>query len=176
MGRANFSLMLKATKAFISSHDVDSGDTRVGIVVYNSQSVVHFYLDKYKTESDMFKAVDKIQYTAGSTNTSGAIKVIRKEMFSTLHGSRKDAAHIGIIITDGVSNIDYHRVKLESTKARLENITLLAVGVGLNNTQELDDIAGKREHRLTIKTFGDLEIELDVFFRSLCNGKEVLLP
>ena len=43
------------------------------------------------------------------TNTSGGIRVMRRDVFSS-GGDRWDAPNIGFIITDGVSNRDSHLV------------------------------------------------------------------
>ena len=43
------------------------------------------------------------------TNTSGGIRVMRRDIFSS-GGDRWDAPNIGFIITDGVSNRDSHLV------------------------------------------------------------------
>lgn len=164
--------MLDATKAFISSQEIDTGKTRIGMLVYSTDSSIKFHLNQYKTEREILKAVDNIDYMAGSTNTAGAIQVMRNEMFKKENGARDKASKVGIIITDGVSNINYHRTIPEAEQAREMGIVLLAIGVGLSNTLELDGIAGRSENKLNIDRFEELEFKLDTFFRSVCNGNE----
>lgn len=171
MGKKNFKTMLDATKSFISSADVDSGKTRFGILIYSTHHSVIFQLNRYKTEKEIMEAIDNIEYMAGSTNTAGALRVMRNEMFTSANGARKKADKIGIIITDGVSNVNYHKVIPEAEKIRQKGIHLLAIGVGLNNTVELDGIAGRPENKLNIDRFDELEFKLDTFIRSVCSGK-----
>lgn len=171
MGKNNFRTMLNATKSFIGSHDMDSGNTRIGMLIYSTKSSVKFHLNQFRTEHELLDAVDSIKYMAGSTNTSGAIRIMRMEMFAPENGARADASKVGIIINDGVSNINYHTVVPEAEMARNNGIVLLAIGVGLSNTRELDGIAGRAENRLNIDRFDELEFKLDTFYRSVCDGK-----
>lgn len=165
--------MLDATKAFISSQEIDTGKTKVGMLVYSTDSSIKFHLNQYQTEKQILEAVDNIDYMAGSTNTAGAIQVMRNEMFTKENGAREKASKVGIIITDGVSNINYHRTIPEAERARDNGIVLLAIGVGLSNTLELDGIAGRSENKLNIDRFEELEFKLDTFFRSVCNGNKI---
>ncbi|XP_060566778.1 uncharacterized protein LOC132725621 isoform X26 [Ruditapes philippinarum] len=169
MGKKNFQTMLDATKSFIASADVDSGKTRFGLLIYSTSYSIKFHLNRFRTEKEILEAMDNIEYMAGSTNTAGALKVMRNDMFSSVNGARKEADMIGIIITDGVSNINYHKVLSESDKTRRKGIILLAIGVGLNNTKELDTIAGNPENKLNIDRFDELEFKLDTFIRSACS-------
>lgn len=173
MGKNNFRTMLNATKSFIASHDMDSGNTQIGMLIYSTESSVKFHLNQFQTEEELLDAVDSIRYMAGSTNTSGAIRIMRTEMFAAENGARADASKVAIVITD-VSNINYHKVVPEAEVARDNGIVMLAIGVGLSNTRELDGIAGLPENRLDIDRFDELEFKLDTFFRSVCDGKTKL--
>ncbi|WAR09890.1 CO6A3-like protein [Mya arenaria] len=170
MGKDNFRIMLEAAKSFVTSTDIDNGHTRIGVLIFSTGVSIEFNLGDYKTERELINAIDDIQYMAGSTNTSGAIRVISEEMFLAKNGARTNSGKIGIVITDGVSNIDYHKVIPEANAARQKGILLLAIGVGLNNTKELDDIAGIPENRININDFEELEWKLDQFFRAVCNA------
>ena len=171
MGKSNFQKMLGALMSFVMSSDIESGKIRIGVVVYSTEVKVQFYLRDYSTESEMLKAIDKVKYMAGSTNTSGAINVMAVEMFDPSTGARPTSGKVAIVVTDGVSNVDYHRVIPYSQNARNKGIVILAIGVGLNSTRELLDIAGKPENKLNIDSFDELENRLGTFFRSVCNGK-----
>lgn len=166
--------MLDATKSFISSQEIDSGRTRIGMLAYSTEVSVQFYLNQYKTQKEVQDAVDKIEYMAGSTNTAKALSVMRNDMFAKENGARDKASKVAIIITDGTSNINYHKTISEAELARKSGVVILAIGVGLTNTIELDGIAGLPENKLTIERFEDLEYKLDTFFRSICDGKKMV--
>ncbi|WAR09790.1 hypothetical protein MAR_034866 [Mya arenaria] len=85
-------------------------------------------------------------------------------MFLTKNGTRTNSGKIGIVITDGVSNIEYHKIRmLHSGKIGI------VITDGLNNTKELGNIAGSLENRININDFEELDRKIDQSFRSVCN-------
>ena len=139
-------------------------------MTYNTGTYVQFHLHQYKRKSEILPAIDRVEYKIGSTNTADAIKVARNRMFNRRHGARKNANHVMIVITDGISNINYDRVLPESELARSEGIVTLAVGVGVERMKELDIIAGTPNNRLVIERFDQLQEKLKTLFESFCDG------
>ena len=170
VGSANFETMLNAIKSFITDIDIDTGKIRIGLLTYNTKTYVQFHLNRYSSKSDILKAIDRVEYRLGSTNTADAIQLARTRMFSIGRGARKEANHVLIVITDGISNINYDRVLPESELARSEGIVTLGVGVGVERTKELDVIAGTPENRLVIERFDQLQEKLKSLFTSICDG------
>lgn len=170
VGPANFETMLNAIKSFVNDIDLEEGKIQVGLLTYNTEAYVIFHLNKYETKSDILRAIDDVEYRIGSTNTADAIKMARTRMFTRRHGAREDANYVMIVITDGISNINYERVLPESELARSEGIVTLAVGVGVDRTKELDVIAGTPEKRLVIERFDQLQEKLKSLFTSFCDG------
>ena len=170
VGAANFETMLNAIKSFVSDIDIDAGEIRIGLLTYNTRPYIQFYLNEHRTKSELLTAIDRVQYRLGSTNTAQAIKSARTRMFTTGRGAREMANHVLIVITDGISNINYDRVLPESELTRSEGIITLAVGVGVDRTRELDIIAGTPEHRLVIERFDQLQEKLKSLFTSICDG------
>lgn len=162
--------MLNAVKSFIRDIDIDSGKIRIGLLTYNTGTYVQFHLNRYRTKSDIISAIDRVEYRIGSTNTADAMKVARTRMFKSRHGARQHANHVLIVITDGVSNMNYDRVLPESELARSEGIVTLAVGVNVERTTELDIIAGTPQNRLVIERFDQLQEKLKTLFTSICDG------
>ena len=54
----------------------------------------------------MFEAIDGIKFDKSSTNTSGALRTVRTQVFKPEAGDRPQAVNVGIIVTDGDSNED----------------------------------------------------------------------
>ena len=64
-----------------------------------SQVDVQFHLNAYRTTRQILRAVDRIQYQYGSTNTAGALRVMREEMFIPVNGDRATVPNVAIVIT-----------------------------------------------------------------------------
>ena len=171
MGRNSFATMINATKTFVRSEDIDSGNTRIGVLTYSTDVEIQFHLNSYNKLVDLLFALDNIYFKAGSTNIADALNKMRTIMFTEQNGARLDSAKVGIVITDGISNINFENVLPESDLARAEGILMLAIGVGLVTTREIDAIAGKPENRININDFDELEMRLDSLFRSVCRRK-----
>lgn len=86
-------------KDFLSKTDINSGNVRVGIMVYSSQVHQIFQLRTHRYLQQVLQAVDKIEFIPGLTNTTGALNVMRTEMFSPRNGDRADVPNYAIVLT-----------------------------------------------------------------------------
>ncbi|XP_052813421.1 uncharacterized protein LOC128240703 isoform X11 [Mya arenaria] len=174
----NYDKMLQFTKDLLQNADIDSGAVRVGILIYSTEVQVIFNLNEYSRKADVFAAIDKIPYIYGSTNTADALQTMHAQMFTPRNGDRPNVPNTGIIITDGVSNINSRRTISEADDARTAGIHVYAIGIGLTDTRELDGIANtpKTENSFNVQTFDEL-VGLDrKIFSALCPEKAVTVP
>lgn len=72
------------------------------------------------------QAIDRIEYTAGTTNTSGALDVMNYKAFG--RGARGDAKKAAVFMTDGRST-DPPSVPPAIARAHAANIKICPVGV-----------------------------------------------
>lgn len=172
----NFQLMITAVKDFVSNADIDSGNTRIGILTYSSRVRVEFDLNTYTSKEKLLNAVNEIKYIHGDTNTADAIKLMRTRSFSALYGDREDIPNVAVVVTDGISNINHFKTIPEAELARESGIDIYAIGVGVSKKEELDAIAGKSEHRFDIEKFEELEFNLEAVYKTFCvgNGSKTL--
>jgi len=171
VGETNYNKMLQFCKDFLGNADIDSGSVQVGIVVYSTGVQKQFDLNTYTTKADMFDAIDNIPYVYGSTNTADGIASMIK-MFNRNAGDRPEVPNVGIVITDGVSNINSRRTIPEADNARAAGIHVYAIGIGLTDTREIDAIANQptEENRFNVQSFDELVGLEDRIFTSLCPG------
>ncbi|CAG5136834.1 unnamed protein product, partial [Candidula unifasciata] len=139
----NFLLMKNFVKDFLQDADIDGGNVRVGVIIYSTEDYVQFHLNTYRTSAEVYRAIDEIPYRHGSTNTADALRTMRSQMFTQSNGDRPDVKNIGIVVTDGVSNINSRRTVPEAEQAQADGIRIYAIGIGLSDTRELDGIASK---------------------------------
>ncbi|KAK3783392.1 hypothetical protein RRG08_001852 [Elysia crispata] len=167
----NFELMKDFVKDFLYEADIDSGNVRVGVIIYSTQDRIEFQMNTYKTKADVYNAIDEIPYRYGSTNTADALKTMRTEMFTRRNGDRPGVENICIVVTDGVSNINARRTIPEAEQARAEGIHIYAIGIGLSDTRELDGNGSKPvdENRFAVQEFSELRDLRHKVFSSLCS-------
>lgn len=165
--------MINFTKDFLSIADIDSGNTRVGMVVYSTSVSIEFHLNQYTTKSDVFRAIDKIQYAFGNTYTAGGIRTMRTEMFTSIHGDRPTVPNIAVVITDGQANVQATRTIPEAEAAKDDGIEMYAIGISLLETEELKGIASRPldDHLYTVEDFEELSGLMAKIFQAVCFGK-----
>ena len=74
------------------------------------------------------QAVENMTVIASSTNTSSALKTMRKVVFSPDNGDRPDVNNVGIVITDGQSD-DNQATAAEALQAKAAGIRMFAIGL-----------------------------------------------
>lgn len=165
--------MLNVTKVFLDGTNIDDDKVRVGVVLYSTRVVKQFYLNSYNTKAEVMRAISDINRMLGDTNIADAIQMIRETMFTSRNGDRPNVPNVAIIITDGISNINSRRTIPEADKAKDDDIRIFAIGVGVEDDTELDNIASfpLEDNRISIKDFDELHWKMDVMYLSLCPGK-----
>ncbi|GAB1610761.1 hypothetical protein Ahia01_001362600, partial [Argonauta hians] len=171
----NFQKMLIFIKDLLYGADIES-DVRVGLLTYNGEVSIRFHLNRYTTRDSLEDAILRVPYDAGSTNTAGALRVMRTEMFVREKGDRLDVPNIAVVLTDGVSNINSNLTRIEAKTAHRDGIQIYAIGIGLVDTRELNGIASRPlpKYRLTVEEFDELKYLGRKIFQKYCPGKILL--
>lgn len=158
-------------KSLVDKADVDSGSVRFGVLIYSTEVLIQFHLNRYQTSAEIKRAIDNIPYIYGSTNSADALRIMHIEMFTQANGDRLNVDNIAFMITDGISNINYRRTIPEAEAARTDGIHIYAIGIGLDDTRELDGIASvpSAKNSFNVKEFDELENLADnIFGKELC--------
>jgi hypothetical protein len=75
--------MLQFVKDFLGNADIDSGNVQAGVLTYSTSFKIEFQIGQHTTSAELQKAIDKIPYTYGSTNTADALLTMATKMFTT---------------------------------------------------------------------------------------------
>ena len=86
-------------RSFIANAEIDSGDVRVGIILFARDTKVMFHLNQYNSKRQVMRGVGTIRKIEGRTNTQAALDVMRNEMFTPANGDRPDAPNVVIVLT-----------------------------------------------------------------------------
>ena len=163
--------MLQFVKDFLGNADIDSGNVQAGVLTYSTSFKIEFQIGQHTTSAELQKAIDKIPYTYGSTNTADALLTMATKMFTT-SADRPDAPNIAIVVTDGISNINSRRTIKEAINARAKNIHIYSIGIGLKDTKEVFAIATPppEENSFNVQSFDELRGLDQKIFSSICPG------
>ena len=125
-GEGNFQLIKDSIKSFVGSFNVSSGATRVGAIVYSTNSTVAISLDTSERDITIEAAIDKMVYPGGETFTGQALNSAARVLFSN-DTVRANVSKILVVITDGVSTDD---VTQPAALVNETGVTPYVIGIG----------------------------------------------
>lgn len=156
IGVEHFKQQLEFVKNNIRYYNINPQCTRIGIVTYSSGAYNQFFLNHYTTQSQLFNAIDGIQYHAGGSNTADAINYVASQGFSTANGGRTGVPHYGILVTGSSSTNSAQTVAAAKT-AQQSGMSFYTVGVGNGyNTAEMRGVASGSRNFFTSQSYNAL--------------------
>ncbi len=142
IGQKNWYEVLNFTAALVKQFEISPDNVQIGVIKYSNFAYASFGLNVYSNEADVVKAISEVIWENKETNTSGGLRVMHENMFSTAQGDRPFAPNIAILITDGEANRDQNLTIPEANKAKDKGIIIFAIGIGSSISQdELKGIA-----------------------------------
>ena len=174
--RFNVDDVIEFVQRMLLPADIDSGDVRIGLLLFATYPSIQFHLNEFDTKKEVFENIKGIKSSSvkGSTNTADALKTMNDQMFTELSGDRPNVQNIGIVLTDGRSTLFPKRVPQEAERAKLNGIHIFAIaiiGIGDFNTDELKTIASipASQNAFMLKSFAELRV-FDEIFLEFCPG------
>ncbi|XP_046378047.2 cartilage matrix protein-like [Haliotis rufescens] len=129
----------------------DPSQTRVGLATFSNDCHLQFHVGDFLDKEKLTDKILDISMDGGNTNTGEALTFATEEMFTADHGSRNNAAHIIVILTDGASQ-DYEATQLAAQNAHQKGVQVFAIGVGSQiDNKELEDIASDPDEDFKFK-------------------------
>jgi len=108
MKEENFELMKQFVSHLVGRLNVDSGETRVGLVCYANHVYTNdaFNLTTHSSLVSVQSAVKNLVYDGGLTNTADALLYVSADMLTAEAGDRPDVPNVVILMADGQSNVN----------------------------------------------------------------------
>ena len=129
-------------KDVISGANIDSGNVRVGAVIYNYQSSWSFGLEWYQSADAVVEAIDGLEYQVEDrANLALGMNLVNR-MFTPGGGDRPDAPNVVIVLTDAEANVNNERIAASSQALKTEsNARIYTAGIGLRGSSQLSSVA-----------------------------------
>ena len=101
----NFERMKSFLSQLVGRLDIDSGNTRVGLVTYSTHvdTAEAFNLDTYSSVADVQSAISALSYSPPGTHTDRALAYVRTVMLTSEAGDRRNVSNVVVVLTDGRS-------------------------------------------------------------------------
>ncbi|OWK06170.1 hypothetical protein Celaphus_00012785, partial [Cervus elaphus hippelaphus] len=135
----NLRLLQNFLKNITSSMDVQNNCLRLGLMSYSDRVKTFSLLNSSTTLSEFQKQIQKLSLEAGKSIAGAALEQMRREGFSASHGSRRaqGVPQIAVLVTNRPSDDNVREVALD---LRLQDVTVLAVGIEGANKTQLEEI------------------------------------
>lgn len=157
IAQENFQKVKNFLSSLVSSLDIGLDMIRVGLAQYSDEAYQVFLLNQYLLKSDVLDQIGNLPYRGGETYTGRALDFVSTRYFTESAGSRAKGyvPQLAVLITSGESNDE---VEQPAKKLRYRGISIYVVGIGIQNTTELQQIASKpfRRYLYSIGSFNDL--------------------
>ena len=88
----------------VSGLDIDSGNTRVGLVTFSSTVGTVFNLKDHSSVASLQSAISSLNFTGGGIDTARALAYVRTTMLTSAAGDRPNVHNIVAVVTDGKSD------------------------------------------------------------------------
>ena len=153
----NWATLKNFTVSIIQRLDVGPTKVRVAVVQFSGHAIVEFNLERYRTKQEIINAVYAMEFLGTTTYTGEGLRFLRERVFDGQNGDRPGVPNIGIVITDGKSNIREEETAFEANRTKSEGVRLIAVGITDQiDMNELQTIASKEEDVFTVDNFDRL--------------------
>ncbi|KAH9515717.1 hypothetical protein Btru_011809 [Bulinus truncatus] len=164
----NFLRAKENLKTLVSQLNISQDGVHVAFVQFSGRTSLEFPLNKYYDRLSALRAIDRVSYMRGNTETGQALKYIRNVVFSRYMGARLDVPRIIVLLTDGAATHHNEAVQ-EADLTRNNGVTIITVGIGHHiDTRELEVIAGDKSRVYTASTFEDLDNLITPILNATC--------
>ena len=174
VGKRDFITTKHFLKDMVQDLNVDDGLVRIGLLTYGTEAAIQFHLNTYGTRADIMTAIDAVPYTAGTTNTAEALRVLQEQMFTAGNGSRSDRNNVTVLFTDGGSN-NFAETLMRAREAKAAGISILVVAItNWVNMLEVREIATDADdiNVFTVDSVDNIWNLTSRLRRGICNGKD----
>uniref|UniRef100_A0A8C3B5Q7 VWFA domain-containing protein n=1 Tax=Cairina moschata TaxID=8855 RepID=A0A8C3B5Q7_CAIMO len=157
VAQENIQKVIEFLSSLVSNLDIGHDAIQVGLAQYSDETYQVFLLNQYLSKTDVLEQIGDLPYKGGEPYTGKALDFVSTTYFNESAGSRAKVyvPQLMILITSGESSDE---VELPAKKLRHRGISIYVVGVGVQNTSELQQIASKPfdKYLYSIKSFDDL--------------------
>ena len=99
----NYGLMKLFLSRLVGKIDIDSGNTRVGLVTFATNVGTTIQLNAHASAASLQSVILSLKQSRGTTNTAAALAHVRTTMSTSAAGDRSNVPNVVIVLTDGRS-------------------------------------------------------------------------
>jgi hypothetical protein len=149
MDESNVNLALNFTHDVVAGLDINNDNYRVGVVTYATTVHDEIFFNEYMdNQQGLLDALRFYLTPDGTTNTQAALAAMRTDIFGAANGGfrgpgvRSNVRQIGILLSDGNSNVMQGNTIPEANLAKAAGIVMYSIAIDINhNMTELNGVS-----------------------------------
>ncbi|XP_050995967.1 collagen alpha-6(VI) chain [Acomys russatus] len=164
----DFQKMKEFLASVVQDFDVSLDRVRVGAAQFSDSYRSEFLLGTFTGEKEVSTQIESIQQIFGYTHIGEALRKVR-HYFQPDTGSRINAGtpQVLLVLTDGQSQDE---VAQAAEELRHKGVDIYSVGIGDVDDQQLVQITGTAEKKLTVHNFDELKKVKKRIVRNICTS------
>lgn len=171
----NFNTTLEFVIRNLDKFTISETGVRVAALVFSDKVYGNFSFSPYRNKLELSMVIRSLQQPKQGTDTEKGLAKMMDIFNATRPPERENVPKVGVVITDGESRNPIATVT-EAVKIRSNGISLIAVGVAVQNgssaDRELQGITGSMDNVLLLNGYDDLQTLTSISSLStiLCQG------
>ncbi|XP_057624395.1 collagen alpha-6(VI) chain [Chionomys nivalis] len=164
----DFQKMKEFLASVVQDFDVSLNRVRIGVAQFSDSYRSEFLLGAFTGEKEVSSQIESIQQIFGYTRIGDALRKVR-HYFRPDTGSRINAGtpQVLLVLTDGRSQDE---VAQAAEELRHKGVDIYSVGIGDVDDQQLIQITGTAEKKLTVHNFDELRKVKKRIVRNICTS------
>lgn len=164
----DFQKMKEFLASVVQDFDVSLNRVRIGVAQFSDSYRSEFLLGTFTGEKEISSQIESIQQIFGYTRIGDALRKVR-HYFRPDTGSRINAGtpQVLLVLTDGRSQDE---VAQAAEELRHKGVDIYSVGIGDVDDQQLVQITGTAEKKLTVHNFDELRKVKKRIVRNICTS------
>ncbi|KAL6081557.1 hypothetical protein STEG23_000578, partial [Scotinomys teguina] len=165
---SDFQKMKEFLASVVQDFDVSLNRVRIGVAQFSDSYRSEFLLGTFTGEKEISTQIESIQQIFGYTHIGEALRKVR-HYFQPDTGSRINAGtpQVLLVLTDGQSQDE---VAQAAEELRHKGVDIYSVGIGDVDDQQLVQITGTAEKKLTVHNFDELKKVKKRIVRNICTS------
>ncbi len=150
---------------------LDVSRVKIAMVTFGNEALTRFDFNSFTAKNDYLDAIRNSDYKGGNTNTTGALRQTRLEIFNADNGDRPNVPDVMIVVTDG--NVTREVDDFGPEVQRVKNRDILILGVGVTNRIDVATMramvtAPPDQYYFFVEEFNELVNEIDNILSRSC--------
>jgi collagen type VI alpha len=179
-GVDNWDTVISFLKAVVFNLEVTPDGTHVAAIGFGNRATLFFTFDEFLTVESVMSGIDsRVVYKGGNTNTTGALREFRTNLFGG-SSDRANVPNIIILITDGIPTRE--EAGLESEAKAVKDLGNRIIAVGVTEAVQEDELKEKvisepvDESYFSVDDFDKLNFIIEKLTTEACRTLEPLPP